>query len=76
MRLKTKLIIAAALIVVLPFILILLVLLLFGPSIRIGELAAIAGILMITSLANTFWLSRGMTEPINELNRAMQHIRD
>ena len=76
MRLNTKLIIAGIVIVAMPLILITVTLLGIGHAVRMEDLAVIAAILVITSLFLTFWISRGVTEPINELNQAMQHIRD
>ncbi|MCR4763513.1 MAG: HAMP domain-containing histidine kinase [Lachnospiraceae bacterium] len=76
MRLNTKLIIAGIVIVAMPLILITVTLLGIGHAVRMEDLAVIAAILVITSIFLTFWISRGVTEPINELNQAMQHIRD
>ncbi len=76
MRLNTKLMITGITMVVLPLVLITLVLRGIGHPIRPEEMIAIALTLLFTSILLTIWISRSVTEPINELNRAMQHIRD
>ncbi len=76
MRLNTKLMITGITMVVLPLVLITLVLRGIGQPIRPEEMIAIALTLLFTSILLTIWISRSVTEPINELNRAMQHIRD
>ncbi|MCR5093540.1 MAG: HAMP domain-containing protein [Lachnospiraceae bacterium] len=76
MRLKTKLIIAAITMVLMPMVLIYLVLLGMRHQARPEELAAIMSVLFITSGALTFWIRHGVTKPISTLNSAMQHIRD
>ncbi|MCR5676319.1 MAG: HAMP domain-containing histidine kinase [Lachnospiraceae bacterium] len=76
MRLKTKLIVNGITMVILPLVLITGVLAGIGHAIRVEEMLAIALVLTFTSLLLTVWISRGVTGPINELNHAMQHIRD
>ncbi|MBR4529992.1 MAG: HAMP domain-containing histidine kinase [Lachnospiraceae bacterium] len=76
MRLNTKLIIAGISVVVLPFLLITAALFSIEHTLRIADLIAIAVILLFTSILLTVWISRGVTDPVNELNHAMQHIRD
>ena len=91
MRLKTKLIWTAIIMVVVPLILIIIAYNAIGriflgggstynpedvPSLILTMFLALALILVITALVLTFWIREGIFKPIEVLSAAMREIRD
>lgn len=83
MRFRTRLMITSATIVILPFILVVASFVIIQNSFANSYTSlitymviAFAIILIVTSLILTAWLRKGFFEPVDELNVAMQHIKD
>lgn len=76
MRLRTKIIISGIATVLMPLILLTALFLVLGRSMNPINVALTAIILLVTSTTLTLWISHNVTAPIDELNHAMQHIRD
>ncbi len=83
MRFRTRLMITSATIVILPFILVIASFIIIQNSVANNYTSLITymviafGLIMIaTSVILTAWLRKGFFEPVDELNVAMQHIKD